>query len=502
MSLDEKEKARDLAGEEYLGRPSVDVETASLHVASPFRGKWARRLAQWGVEARGIQPVPLEERTDTQYYKIFAVFMSSNLTILTLSSGTLGPVVFGLSVRDSCLIILAFTAFCTIFPAYLVTWGPKLGMRQMVLARYTFGYYGAIVPCMLNLVVVVTFSMLNCILGGQTLASVTDGRLSWTVGIVIFTIISLIISFFGLKFLHWYEQVAWIPILITLIITVGIGGKHFSDPPMPEPASVAGVLGFAGVQAGLMIPWAAYSADYASYISPDVPSWKIFCASYGGLFLSVVPTQCIGAAVAAAAATVPAWEERYAGGDIGGLLNAVLAPLGGFGQFLTVLLSLSVAANLVSIFYSSTLNFQVSIPPLVVVPRYVFSIIIAAVVLPLSIVGSHRFYTAITNILGLMGYWTSVFVVVLIIEHLYFRSNSFGNYDPDAWDQPKRLPPGLAALGTGILSFGLIVPCISQVWFLGPIAERAGDIGFEVALGLSAVLYPPLRWAELRRFGR
>jgi purine-cytosine permease-like protein len=88
---------------------------------------------------------------------------------------------------------------------------------------------------------------------------------------------------------------------------------------------------------------------------------------------------CVGAAFSGAAATVPLWNDSYAGGNVGGLLEAVLQPLGGFGKFLTVLLSLSVAANLVSIFYSASFNFQVFIPQLVVVPRYVFTVVTAAV---------------------------------------------------------------------------------------------------------------------------
>lgn len=59
------------------------------------------------------------------------------------------------------------------------TWGPKLGMRQMITSRYSFGYYGVIVPCIFNLIGMIAFSILNSIIGGQALASV-NGDLSWT----------------------------------------------------------------------------------------------------------------------------------------------------------------------------------------------------------------------------------------------------------------------------------------------------------------------------------
>lgn len=92
-------------------------------------------------------------------------------------------------------------------------------------------------------------------------------------------------------------------------------------------------------------------------------------------------------------------------------------------------------------------------------------------------------------------------MVVLIIEHVYFRSNKFSNYNLDDWNDPKRLPWGLGALGAGVLSFALVIPCMSQVWFTGPIAKKTGDLGFEVALVLSGILYPPIRWLEIKLMG-
>lgn len=55
--------------------------------------------------------------------------------------GTLG---FGLSLRDSSLVIMFFTLLTTIPPAYMGTLGPKTGMRQTIQARYAFGYVSTI----------------------------------------------------------------------------------------------------------------------------------------------------------------------------------------------------------------------------------------------------------------------------------------------------------------------------------------------------------------------
>ena len=88
--------------------------------------------------------------------------------------------------------------------------------------------------------------------------------------------------------------------------------------------------------------------------------------------------QCLGAAVAIAAPTVPSWNAGYADGSVGGLIGAMVSPAGGFGKFLTVLIALSVTANVAPTLYSFCLSFQVFMPFLVVVPRYVFSIVATA----------------------------------------------------------------------------------------------------------------------------
>ena len=67
----------------------------------------------------GTIPVTPEDRTDSQYYKNFLLWFSWNCNILTFSAGSLGPAVFGLSVRDSCLVILFSNLLCVLPPAYL-----------------------------------------------------------------------------------------------------------------------------------------------------------------------------------------------------------------------------------------------------------------------------------------------------------------------------------------------------------------------------------------------
>src|SRR6266849_178261 len=93
----------------------------------------------------GIRPVAVEDRTEMHFIKIFFLWLSATTNMSScvcrfflhrncahnklgrptlwhchrFASGTLGPVAFGLGLRDSCLVILFFNLLCAVPPAYL-----------------------------------------------------------------------------------------------------------------------------------------------------------------------------------------------------------------------------------------------------------------------------------------------------------------------------------------------------------------------------------------------
>lgn len=88
--------------------------------------------------------------------------------------------------------------------------------------------------------------------------------------------------------------------------------------------------------------------------------------------------QCFGAAIGACVPNVQSWNEGYETGSAGGLLRAVLHGAGSFGDFLTVLLALSLVANFAATAYAISLNLQTLLPFTVRVPRYIWSIVSVA----------------------------------------------------------------------------------------------------------------------------
>ena len=368
----------------------------------------------------------------------------------------------------------------------------------MIQARFSFGYYLVCIPVALNLATLTGFCIIECVIGGQTISAVTNGKLTPTVGIVIIAVLGMVICFLGFRVLHWYERFAWIPAVVAIVVATGCGGKHLSNQVAAPAASAPLVLDFGALVAGFLIPWAAVASDYVTYMEPSTPKWKVFTYTYMGLFLPTVPLMVLGAAIGGAVPNVPSWTAGYNSTAAGGVLAAMLEPAGGFGKFLVVLISLAILGNLAATMYSITLNFQLLIPWLVNIPRFMFAIVITAIVIPISIVAFGNFFLSLENFIGVIGYWAAAYSAVVIVEHRFIRKLDYDSYDHTFWNVRKALPSGIAAIGAAVCSFALVIPSMAQIWYTGPIALKTGDIGFELAFVVTALLYIPFRYAEIK----
>jgi len=104
---------------------------------------------------------------------------------------------------------------------------------------------------------------------------------------------------------------------------------------------------------------------------------------------------------------------------------------------------------------------------------------------------------------GITGYWSTIFDAIVLPEHFLFRKNNFNSYriQDSSWDKPGNLPIGIAALLSFLGGFGIVIPSMSQVWYIGPIAKAGtGDIGILTGPLVGAILYVVLRALEKRAF--
>ncbi|KAK0641633.1 permease for cytosine/purines, uracil, thiamine, allantoin-domain-containing protein [Cercophora newfieldiana] len=404
-----------------------------------------------------------------------------------------------MNLRDACLVILFFALLTCIPPAFMGIGGMETGMRQLVQARYCFGRYLVVAPLLLNAATVTGFCLLSAVVGGQTIAALNPDKVSPSVGIVITCLVALAVSLLGFKAVHFWERWTWIPSLISLVIAVGCGGRNLRLQVDAPPATASQVISYGCLIAGYFITFGGTSSDYTIYHSPiGVTKFKVFAYMYLGFLVSSVPLLILGAAIGGAVPNVPSWQAAYEVTGIGGVMREMLAPAGGFGKFILVLLALSVTGNIAISTYSVSLNLQMLLPLSTRVPRFVFILMTLAIVIPCALKAAEEWQESLTNFLSVTGYWAGCFDAVIILELVVFRGMDYTTFDHAIWNVGRKLPLGVAALGASICSMGLVVPGMAAPWYTGPIAKTTGDIGFEMGFAVTALCYLLFRWIEIK----
>jgi len=490
-----------------------EEEPESYYVAKyGALGPFMSRLFKSGVEARGVERVPEDQRSTKNMWNNLLMWWSVNTVLTTIPIGVLAQSIFTLTLPHAIATIFCFGALGAVATAFIATLGPKTGLRTMIITRYSSGYLGGTIYSILNILTQLGFSTTCVILGGQTLASINAGTLPLVVGIIIVSICSLIPCFVGYNLVHIYERYAWIIITVIMVFLWGLGGHKGFDINAQKASEDTGrnlaadILSFGGIVFGSFSGWAPVAADYNVRLPPDTSAMRVFILTFFGLFIPITFVEILGAALMTI--TDPAYTEAFTNGGTGGLLAQVLSPWGGFGKFILVLLALSVIANNIPNTYSAGLSMQALGRPFAMIPRFFWTFLAFVIYTVAGVAGREHFSTILSNFLSILSYWTAFFIVIVAEEHFIFRKKGgvLGGYDFDVYDDFYRLPPGFAGVFAGCCGVAGAVVGMAQVWYTGPIGGKIGvfgaDLGFELSAVFAAITYPPLRWLEIRHFGR
>src|SRR6184192_919574 len=140
-----------------------------------------------GVERHGIERVSPSTRAHIRIFDNCTMWLSANLVISTVALGALAIPVFGLGFWDSAVAIILFNVLGTLPLAFFSTLGPRLGLRQMTISRFSFGWVGAMVMVFFNVAACVGWSAVNAIVGGQLVDALSGGAIPRQVGILVIT---------------------------------------------------------------------------------------------------------------------------------------------------------------------------------------------------------------------------------------------------------------------------------------------------------------------------
>lgn len=438
------------------------------------------------IEKFGIERVSPSDRHHIRVFDNLTMWLSANLVVSTITVGTLAVPFFRMGFWDSLLSIILFTAFGVLPVAFFSTLGPKLGLRQMTITRFSFGWNGAAVMALFNAVACLGWSAVGVIVGAQLITQVTHAP-SW-VGIIVIAAATTLVSIYGYAYVHRYERYAWIPmgVIFGLLAIVAAPHFHVAATPAFNGAEIASLVSFGGAVFGTAIGWASYAADYNVHQPEDTPAPRIFWLTFWGVAGPCVLLEVFGLLLA----------MSFTGQTTGALLGGAAAPLGRFGTIILALLALSIVANNIPNDYSLGLSMQVPGGKFQQVNRVVWTVIGAIIYVAVAIPAASHFYSAMENFLLVMAYWLGPWSVILIIEHFVFRK---GKYNVGDWNDRKRLPAGWAASIAMVCGLIGVFLGANQTAFVGPLARVLNvDVGFELGIVFSAIVYAILRPIERR----
>src|SRR5690348_5049109 len=137
------------------------------------------------LERRSIDYIPSNERHGRARSLGF-VWFAANTSITAVVTGALF-VVLGNSALWSVPAIIIGNAIGGFFTSLHSAQGPRLGVPQMIQSRAQFGFYGAILPLVLALLIYLGFYATGLVLGGQAVASLI--HVSTQTGAIIFALL-------------------------------------------------------------------------------------------------------------------------------------------------------------------------------------------------------------------------------------------------------------------------------------------------------------------------
>ncbi|CCH60724.1 hypothetical protein TBLA_0D02190 [Henningerozyma blattae CBS 6284] len=536
----------------------------------------SNKIDSLGVESNGIDRIPADQRGTfkTQVLHVTGIWISATGGLSSMSSFLLGPLVFGLTYHECLVSGLVSVIIGCLVAAYCSIMGPQSGCRQMVTARYLFGWFFVKFIALAAIIGVLGWSVVNSVVGGEMLAVISNGKVPLWVGIVIVTVCSFVVATFGIKQVLKVETYMAIPVMTTfLLLYISSSDKFslvddFKNVDMTKATIKGNWMSYFSLCYSITSTWGSITADYYILFPEDVHPGYVFLLTFFGITIPTIFVGVLGILISCIAASYDPWNKLYAGYGMGGLLWAGFERWHGFGKFCVVVLVFSLVSNNIVNTYSAAFSIQLASVRLAKIPRWFWSIVATVIYLVCALVGRNHFSTILGNFLPMIGYWLTMYFTILFEEneifrrfflHLYIKefppeesdsSDSNGSrtsiqthsnvdlnsldvrekgiekmyvinnirqlkakqrkrkirYNWDKWNDPTVLTHGIAATLSFCCGVAGVVVGMAQVYWIGPVARHfgkyGGDLGMWLSMAICFVTYPPMRYIELKYFGR
>lgn len=248
------------------------------------------------VETAGAEPIPDAERHGSPLQLLWT-WASPNIEFATVYIGVISVLFFGLSFWQATAAIVLGTGLGAITQGFLSLDGPRFGVPQMVIGRFSFGFRGNIIPSAANgLVAGVGWFAVNSVSAAFALNTLTGLRPLPSLLLVV--VAEILIGFIGHNFVHTFEKYAF-PALAVIFVLAGVW--TFKDAHLGGGGTGGGVGGFLlalSAAWGYAAGWNPYATDYARYLPRTANKFRTVLYPALGLFVSVTFVAVMGAASA------------------------------------------------------------------------------------------------------------------------------------------------------------------------------------------------------------
>lgn len=436
------------------------------------------------VERRTIEFIPESERHGSPR-SLFFIWFAANMQITTVVTGALG-VILGLSLPWALLALLIGNVFGAVFMAGHSAQGPKLGIPQMIQSRAQFGFYGAILPLVLVLLMYLGFFASSAVLGGSALASWTGMNVD--LAIIVVSAVCMALAMYGYRLIHQFERVVSVIAGVGfLVLTIRLlTGHQISSVWVTKGFSVGIFLLIISIAATWQITYAPYVADYSRYLPKATSIRSCFWWTYSGSVTGSVWMMWFGAAAAALAAKA----FNVSSVDF----VAGLAPSGTSGLFYLVIVLGVVAINVLNL-YGAFMSTTTTVTALARFrmqrgARIGFVAGAAVVGTVIAVAGRTNFVPNYTNFILFLAYFLIPWTAVNLVDFYFVRHQQFdidaifdagGRYGRVSW----------RAMTAYLLGVAVEIPFMSTTFYTGPVVAHLGgaDIAWIVGLIVTSVTY-------------
>ncbi len=430
-------------------------------------------MSIWKAEPHSIEPIPEAERHG-RARDLFTLWFSANMQITTIALGAVFYFI-GLSLPWAILAIVIGNLIGAIFMAYHSAQGPVIGVPQMIQSRAQFGFYGALLPLVLVVVMYLGFFALSSALGGQALAGLTS--MPVTPAVIILGVITALMAVFGYDLIHAYQRYVSLVFLVAFVIfSVVVATSGLIPHAAWSWSGFNGGTFLLGVMLAVtwQITYAPYVSDYSRYLRRDIGVGPTFQNSYWGTVIASVWMMILGAALTEISQklTTVGVISQLAGGLAGVMLVIILLGI--------------IAANVLNVYGGmltadtiwGTFTRGVSSGT----RRLIMISLVAIVGMILGVIAEGNFDANLTNFIVFLTYFVIPWTAINLTDFYLVRH---GQYDPDAFFRPAGYG-GLNAMALVAYVIGILIeiPFIDSTLYEGPFAKAMGGADISWVFGL------------------